>query len=52
MTPNDKDNIQDIKQRAKVALADGKESAKDAWVDTKAAAEKTGNAIESEKEKL
>ncbi|MHB8710557.1 MAG: hypothetical protein ACYC6X_03355 [Minisyncoccota bacterium] len=50
MTP--KDNIEDMTQYAKDALADGKETAKDAWVDTKAAAEKTRNAIESEKEKL
>jgi hypothetical protein len=47
-----KDNSADVKQQAKDAFADGKENVKDAWVDTKAAAEKTGNAIEAEKEKL
>ena len=47
-----KDTIENAKQKAKDALADGKKEAKDVWVDTKAAAEKTRNAMESEREKL
>jgi|GEM_PF-2126181 len=46
------DNIDNVEQNAKNTFADGKKNVKDAWADTKAAAEKAGNEMEAEEEKL
>ena len=49
---SDENTREDMEQKAKDAVANGKEGVKDAWVDTKAAAEKTKNAVESEVDKM
>ena len=46
------DKAEEMKQQTKDGIADGKKNIKDAWVDTKAATEKTKNEIEAEREKL
>ena len=38
-------DVQNVKQQAKNAYADGKKKVKDAWVDTKAAAERSGTRL-------
>lgn len=49
---SDESEDKDLKEKVKDTVADAKKDVKDAWVDTKAAAEKAGNAIETEEEKL
>ncbi|MDR3571641.1 MAG: hypothetical protein P4L81_05630 [Candidatus Pacebacteria bacterium] len=46
---NEEESITD---KAKDAYVEGKKNVKNAWVDTKAAAEKTKNDIEAQEEKL
>ena len=49
---SDENTHEDLEQKAKDTIADGKEHVKDAWVDTKAAAEKAKNAVEAEVDKM
>jgi hypothetical protein len=46
------DKLQEIEQRAREAGTEAKKDAKNAWADTKAAAEKAKNEIEAEVDKM
>jgi hypothetical protein len=46
------DKMREIEERAKDAAAEGKKDIKNAWADTKAAAEKAKNEVESHVDKM
>lgn len=50
MAYDDKDD-KSLSDKANNAYVEGKKKVKDAWVDTKAAAEKAGNEVEAEADK-
>jgi hypothetical protein len=46
------DKMKDIEERAKDATTEGKKDIKNDWAQTKADAEKVGNEVEAESDKL